>query len=61
VIEVIEAPAVGSRVRVRATRAEGVVVEISRRHGTADIDLGDGIVAELRWDEIEPILDDPGR
>jgi hypothetical protein len=53
-MEVIEAPEVGSRVRIRATGAIGVVVEVSRRHGTADVDLGDGIVAEMEWDEIEP-------
>jgi hypothetical protein len=44
---------VGQRVRVRATSAEGVVIEVSRRDKTVDIDLGDGIVAELPWDEVE--------
>jgi len=45
----------GTRVRVRATGAEGVVVEVSRRHQTVDLDLGDGITAELSWDEVEAI------
>jgi hypothetical protein len=44
-----------SRVRVVATGAEGTVVEVSRRHKTADVDLGDGIVAELPWEELEPV------
>jgi hypothetical protein len=52
-IEVVEAPPLGSRVRVRATGAEGVVVEIFARHASADVDLGDGITAEMGWDEIE--------
>lgn len=52
-IEVVEAPPLGSRVRVRATGAEGVVVEIFSRHASADVDLGDGITAEMGWDEIE--------
>jgi len=43
----------GSRVRVRATGAQGVVVEVSRRHRTVDVDLGDACVAELSWDELE--------
>lgn len=43
----------GRRVRVRKTGAEGPIVEISRRHRTADVDLGDGIVAEFSFDEIE--------
>jgi hypothetical protein len=57
-IEVVEAPLVGARVRVRATGAEGVVVEVFPRHGSADVDLGDGITAEMNWDEIEPLVDD---
>jgi hypothetical protein len=44
---------VGAAVRVRATGAVGTVVEVSLRHRTADLDLGDGIVAEMGWDEIE--------
>ncbi len=58
-MEVIEAPELGGRVRVKATGAIGVVVEISRRHLTADVDLGDGITAELEWSEIEPAPDLP--
>lgn len=54
-MQVVEAPQVGARVRVRATGAIGVVVEVFRRHLTADVDLGDGITAEMRWDEIEPL------
>ena len=50
-----EAPEIGSRVRVIATLAEGTVTWVSRRHRTADVDLGDGITAELSWDEIEPV------
>jgi hypothetical protein len=46
---------VGDYVRVVATGAIGVVVELSRRHATADVDLGDGITAELAWDELEPV------
>jgi hypothetical protein len=53
-VEIIEVPEVGSRVRVRATGAIGIVVEVWRRHGTADVDLGDGITAEMEWGEIEP-------
>ncbi len=45
----------GDRVRVRATGAEGVVVEVSRRHRTVDVDLGDGVTAELSWDEVERV------
>lgn len=56
-IEVVVAPTVGARVRVRATGAEGVVVELFPRHASADVDLGDGITAEMGWDEIE-ILED---
>jgi hypothetical protein len=52
---VSEAPEVWSRVRVVATGAEGTVVEVSRRHKTADVDLGDGITAELGWHELEPV------
>jgi hypothetical protein len=52
-MEIVVAPRVGDRVRVRATGAEGVVVEVSRRHQSADVDLGDGITAELAWDELE--------
>ena len=44
----------GARVRVRATGVEGVVVEVSRRHRTVDLDLGDGITAEFTWDEVAP-------
>jgi hypothetical protein len=47
----------GARVVVRATGVEGVVVEVSRRHRTVDLDLGDGITAELTWDEVDPILE----
>jgi hypothetical protein len=47
---------VGDYVRVVATGAIGVVVELSRRHATADVDLGDCIIAELRWDELEPVV-----
>jgi hypothetical protein len=54
-IEVVVAPSLGDRVRVRATGAEGVVVEIFARHASADVDLGDGITAEMGWDEIEVI------
>ncbi len=46
---------VGDYVRVRATGAVGQVVELSRRHRTADVDLGDGIIAELGWDELEAL------
>ena len=53
-MEVIEAPQLGDRVRVRATGAIGTVVEIFTRHLSADVDLGDGIIAELDWAEIEP-------
>jgi hypothetical protein len=56
-MEIIEAPRLGQRVRVRATGAEGVVVEVSRRHRTADVDLGDGITAEFDWEELEPVDD----
>jgi hypothetical protein len=49
-----EPPELWSRVRVVATGAEGTVVEVSRRHKTADVDLGDDITAEFSWDEIEP-------
>jgi len=52
---VTEPPALWSRVRVIATGAEGTVVEVSRRHRTADVDLGDDIVAEFAWDELEPV------
>lgn len=47
-MQVIEAPVVGARVRVRDTGAIGVVLEVFRRHLTADVDLGDGIAAEMR-------------
>jgi len=51
-----EAPfRIGDYVRVVATGAIGVVVELSRRHQTADVDLGDGITAELLWDELEAV------
>ena len=50
-----EPPDLWSRVRVIATGAEGTVVEVSRRHRTADVDLGEGIIAELAWDELEPV------
>ena len=56
-MQVIEAPVVGARVRVRETGAIGVVVEVFRRHLTADVDLGDGVTAEMGWDEIEPAPD----
>ncbi len=46
---------VGARVRVVPTGAEGVVVEVFRRHRSADVDLGDGVVAELPWAELEPL------
>jgi hypothetical protein len=45
----------GARVRVRATGVEGVVVEVSRRYQTVDVDLGDGITAEFGWDEVESV------
>ena len=45
----------GARVRVRVTGVEGVVVEVSRRYRTVDVDLGDGITAEFAWDEVEPV------
>ena len=45
----------GARVVVRATGVEGVVVEVSRRHRTVDLDLGDGITAEFGWDEVDPV------
>lgn len=57
-IEVVVAPPLGARVRIRATGAQGVVVEIFPRHGSADVDLGDGITAEMGWDEIELVPDD---
>lgn len=57
-VQVIEAPVVGARVRVRETGAIGVVVEVFRRHLSADVDLGDGIIAEMGWDEIEPAPDE---
>ena len=50
---VTEPPPLWSRVRVIATGAEGTVVEVSRRHRTADVDLGDDIVAEFGWHELE--------
>jgi hypothetical protein len=50
-----EAPELWTRVRVVATDAVGTVVEVSRRHRTADVDLGDGITAEFDWAEIEPL------
>lgn len=53
-MKVVVAPKVGDSVRVIATRATGVVVEVSRRHQTADVDLGDGVTAELDWEELEP-------
>jgi hypothetical protein len=43
----------GRRVRVRKTGAEGPIIELSRRNRTVDVDLGDGIVAEFSFDEIE--------
>lgn len=46
-------PAPGAHVRVRASGAVGVVVEVFRRWRTVDVDLGDGVVAELGWDEVE--------
>ncbi len=49
----------GARVRVRATGVEGVVVEVSRRHRTVDVDLGDGITAEFSWDEVESVTEPP--
>jgi hypothetical protein len=54
-----EAPfVVGQRVRIVATEAEGVIVEVFRRHRSADVDLGDGVVAEMPWDELEPLPPD---
>ena len=53
-----QAPALtlGRVVRVRKTGAEGPIVEVSRRHQTVDVDLGDGIVAEFSFDEVEMVL-----
>jgi hypothetical protein len=51
--------AIGERVRVRATGAVGTVEEISVRRRTMDVDLGDGIVAEFTWDEIEEAPAEP--
>lgn len=45
----------GDRVRVLASGATGVVVEVLRRHGTVDVDLGDGITAEFTYDELAPV------
>jgi hypothetical protein len=56
---VIEAPQVGDKVRVKATGAEGVVVEVFSRHQSADVDLGDGIIAEMEWEEIERVAATP--
>jgi hypothetical protein len=53
-MKVVVAPKVGDQVRVVATRATGVVVEVSRQYLTADVDLGDGVTAELEWEELEP-------
>jgi len=44
--------AVGMRVRVIATGAPGVVVEVLRRFSAVDVDLGDGITAEFEYDEL---------
>jgi hypothetical protein len=44
---------VGARVRIVSTGAEGVIVEVFRRHRSADVDLGDGVIAEMPWDELE--------
>ena len=44
---------VGDYVRVVETGAVGVVVELFVRHQSADVDLGDGITAELDWTELE--------
>lgn len=44
--------AVGMRVRVIATSATGVVVEVLRRYATVDVDLGDGVTAEFEYDEL---------
>ena len=57
-VEVIESPKVGSRVRVRATGVVGLVVEVFRRQQSADVDLGDGITAELAWEELEAVPDE---
>lgn len=46
---------VGQRVRVCATGAIGEIVELFPRHASADVDLGDGVVAELEWAELEAI------
>ena len=46
---------VGARVRIISTGAEGVIVEVFRRHRSADVDLGDGVIAEMLWDELEPL------
>ena len=46
---------VGEVVRVKETGAVGVIVEVFVRHASADVDLGDGITAELEWDELEPV------
>ena len=44
---------VGERVIIKATGAEGVIVEVFRRHRSADVDLGDGVIAEMELDELE--------
>ena len=46
---------VGQRVRVRATGAIGEIVELFVAHASADVDLGDGIIAELEWRELEAV------
>jgi len=46
---------VGDRVRVVATGATGVVVEVLRRDAVVDVDLGDGITAEFAYDELAPV------
>lgn len=47
--------AVGMRVRVIATGATGVVVEVLRRFSAVDVDLGDGVTAEFEYDELVEI------
>jgi hypothetical protein len=48
-----ESPPVGSVVRVKKTGAHGRVVEVDRKHQTCDVDLGEQIIAEMTWDEVE--------
>jgi len=53
--DALDAFVIGIRVRIVSTGAEGVIVEVFRRHRSADVDLGDGVIAEMPWDELEPL------